>query len=69
MKQIILETTVSEPSAERICHGKLVLVWGLYGVAMAVFWNLAGASRPAEAATWAFAVVTGPGLLLAVGEV
>jgi hypothetical protein len=67
MKQITLE---SHPiGLERPCLGRLFVMWGLYGLAMALLWRLAGGSPLVEAVVWTLAVGAGMGLLFGMREV
>jgi hypothetical protein len=62
MKQIILE---SQTPARRLCVGKLVLLWGCYGYAMLLLWQIAAGRPWAQAAAWALALVAGLALAFA----
>ncbi len=63
MKQIILEKQVPVGAeVVSVCGGRLVLVWGAYGLAMAGLWNLAGGDSLAQAAAWGVAIALGLGL-------
>jgi hypothetical protein len=66
MKQIILKPTSPDAPA---CSGKLFWLWGCYGLALALLWQLAGASRAGEAIVWSVAVLAGLALALALREV
>jgi hypothetical protein len=63
MKQITLktETYVAQP---RLCVGKLALLWGLYGAAMALLWNLTGSAPEGRGVAWAMALLVGFALLV-----
>jgi hypothetical protein len=50
------------------CWGRLFWIWGLYGVAAAQLWRLAGPTVPGHAAAWAVALVAGAALWLATRE-
>ena len=49
--------------------GRLLLLWGCYGLAMEWLWRLAGSHALAQTAAWAIAITLGLGLLLALREV
>jgi hypothetical protein len=50
------------------CAGKLFLVWGTFGLAMAAIWGAAHGSPVADAAIWALGLVAGLGLLVGIRE-
>ncbi len=52
-----------------LCVGRLLFLWGCYGLAMEWLWRFAGSDAPAQAAAWAVAIALGLGLLLALREV
>ena len=69
MKQTILESRVSGETLGGPSLGRLLFLWGCYGLAMEWLWRLAGTDALAQAATWAAAILLGFGLLLALREV
>jgi hypothetical protein len=65
MKQITLES--QKYAATGSCAGRLLLVWGLFGYAMAVLSRLAGPSRADQLALWVLGALAG--LLIAAREI
>lgn len=63
MKQIILETAPVAPPTSEPCLNGLVGRWVVYGLAMAVLWQLLGPTPAAHALTWAIALLVGLKLL------
>jgi hypothetical protein len=63
MKQITLKTEPDSTST-RLCIGRLAVLWGLYGAAMALLWNLAGSTPEARGVAWAMALLVGFALLV-----
>ncbi|HEV3090902.1 MAG TPA: hypothetical protein VGX91_05590 [Candidatus Cybelea sp.] len=51
------------------CLGRLVIVWALYGVGMALLWRLAGPGLWSHAAVWALASLLALRLAAQTGEV
>lgn len=46
-------------AAKETCLGRLITVWALYGIAMAVLWSFAGPSPWMRVAAWALALIVG----------
>jgi len=69
MKQITLNSRVYPAPLERACPARLAVTWGLYGLGMALLWQLAGPGRWAQAVAWAIAAGVGLALLVRTGEV
>jgi hypothetical protein len=67
MKQIILRNE-ADLSAQQVCASKLIFVWALYGVGMAVVAGFLGHSAWGQAAAWAIALMIGLRLALATAE-
>lgn len=68
MKQIALKQNFSHEASVGPCSGRLFLVWGAYGAAMAWLWQAAGQGDRAHAAVWALALAAGIALALALKE-
>jgi hypothetical protein len=68
MKQIILENRKYERLGQA-CPARLAVTWGLYGLGMALLWQLAGPWPWAQAMAWAVALLAGLALLVRTGEV
>ena len=69
MKQITLEATVRPVGLKEVCTGRLLFVWGLFGVGMVALWSLAGPSAGAHAIVWAIGIVAGLALVSKIWEV
>ncbi|HEY6449229.1 MAG TPA: hypothetical protein VIX60_00945 [Candidatus Cybelea sp.] len=69
MKQTILESGTLDGTRAGPCVGRLLFLWGCYGLAMEWLWRFAGSDAPAQAAVWAVAIALGLGLVLALREV
>ena len=69
MKQIILKTQDDRDLGRGVCTGRLLMVWGLYGWAVAVFWRSAGSNPWAQASVWALALLAALALLIPMLEV
>jgi hypothetical protein len=63
MKQIILETGPVAPPADEPCVNGTIARWAVYGLAMAVLWQLLGPTPAAHALTWGIALLVGLKLL------
>jgi len=50
--------------AETLCVGRLLLAWGLYGIAMAVLWDAAGLNPWAQSAVWLVGLAVAPAIAL-----
>lgn len=65
-----MKQTILEPNFYRVhsqpCPGRLLIAWGLYGFAAALFWQMAGSDPRAQAIVWLLALVLGLGLLLSL---
>jgi hypothetical protein len=68
MKQITLDYRLRQRT-EAICPGRLLVTWGLYGLAMALLWRFAGENAGAQIATWLVALAAAAGLVFAMGEI
>ncbi|MGA8576104.1 MAG: hypothetical protein WB609_10570 [Candidatus Cybelea sp.] len=64
MKQIILKSQTMTWS-DAACPGRLLAIWGLFGIGAAMLWRMAGADLWAEAGVWIVALIAALGLLLA----
>ena len=53
-----------EAPAESWCAGRLLFIWGGYGVAIAWLWSLTAGDAGSQAAIWALALLAGLWLLL-----
>jgi FtsH-binding integral membrane protein len=51
------------------CAGKLFLVWGVFGLGMAVVWGLAHGNPLVNAAIWGLGLLAAFGLLLGMRDV
>jgi hypothetical protein len=69
MKQITLEANSHPRDLEAPCFAGLFLIWGLYGWAAGLLWQLAGANPWAQTAAWMLALGAGLGLVLHMREV
>jgi hypothetical protein len=63
MKQITLEKHIYDASGGP-CVGRLLLVWGLFGYAMVLLWQVARGNPLAEIAAWAVGLAAAFGLYL-----
>ncbi len=68
MKQITLNRYSSDPARASVCSGRLLLLWGAFGLAVAWLWSAVGVSGAAHAAVWALALAGGAALALRVHE-
>jgi hypothetical protein len=50
------------------CAGKLFMVWGAFGLGMAVVWDVAHGNPVADAGVWALGLVAAFALLLGMRE-
>jgi hypothetical protein len=50
------------------CAGRLLLVWGTFGLGMAALWGLAHGNPRADAAIWALGLVVATAVLLGMRE-
>jgi hypothetical protein len=69
MKQIILKNRTGGDPASRICSGRLLMVWGLYGWAVAALWRSAGSDPWAQACVWGLALLAALALAIPMLEV
>ena len=69
MKQTTLESSTLDKTSGVPCVGRLLFLWGCYGLAMEWLWRFAGSDALAQTAAWAIAITLGLGLLLALREV
>jgi len=67
MKQTILNYYPAKAS-RGICLGRMLFIWGLYGLAMEWIWRLAGGGAVAQTAVWAFAGLAALWLVLVAEE-
>ena len=68
MKQITLDQYSGDASSTGACPGRLFVLWGGYGAAMAWLWTAAGGSDAAHAVVWAIALAAGAALALRLHE-
>jgi hypothetical protein len=54
---------------EASCLGRLVFIWGVYGLAMAALWQAAHGNRAAETLAWGIAAIAAFWLLRGMREV
>ena len=69
MKQITLKTSCGHAIDVSACPSKLLAIWGIYGLALAALWQLAGGNPWAQAAIWLVALAGGTCLLVCTGEI
>jgi hypothetical protein len=69
MKQIILKTQTNWELGRGVCPGRLLMIWGLYGWAVAALWRSAGSNPWAQASVWALALLAALALLIPMLEV
>jgi hypothetical protein len=69
MKQIILKSQDDRNLSRGVCTGRLLMVWGLYGWVVAVFWRSAGNNPWVQAAVWVLALLAALALLIPMLEV
>ncbi len=67
MKQITLRKAMERP-APSSCAGRLLFIWGGYGIAIAWLWSLTPRDAGSQAAVWALALLAGVWLLLGMRE-
>jgi hypothetical protein len=66
MKQITLANQIEGQTEQGPCLVKVALVWAAYGYGVAMLWQWAPHSAPAQAMVWITGIVLGLGLLLAM---
>jgi len=67
MKQIILRNDTGL-TVRQVCSSKLVAVWALYGLGMALLAGFLGHDAWGQAVAWAIALLIGLRLALAITE-